>query len=269
MPLSRFGPATRTRGDRRAAALPDGFALALLDAHPDPIAATDSGGRLTWANRSFTAFIGREVDPGDGLTIGILAGPYADALEGVRLADLVRNGEGRIETTLFDERGLPRTCELRVERIEPAAGAATRLVTLRDLEPFERRSSELALQAEEVLREREMLEATTRALEVGIIAADDGERVLIASERAMAALGLSGERLEGQLLGEAPLPLAVRGAWLTFLTSEAPREVRRITFRRRGEATELTLKFVRVRGQTGRTLGSVLVLESPRPIEPC
>ncbi|RMG47607.1 MAG: PAS domain-containing protein [Acidobacteria bacterium] len=246
------------RAAREGEELLPGVLLAEL---PDPVAAADSAARLLWANPAFAAFFGREIDPEAPPAVGQLAGPYADSMEGLRLTDLVRCGEGRTEVTLFDAQGLSHCCEVRVRVLEPPCGAATRLLVVRDLEPFQKRSTELLVRAEESRRERAMLEAMARVLDVGVVAVDDAERVLIVNERAREEFDLDGLRVEGQVLADVPLPLAVRGAWLTFIATGAPREERRVRLRRGTETRDLTVKFVRVRGPHDRPLGSVLVLD--------
>jgi two-component system phosphate regulon sensor histidine kinase PhoR len=227
----------------------------LLESLPDGIALVDRGGDILWSNRRFRELLELEAG-GAGRCVSVIAGPYAEELEGLRLLEAVRAGEGEIEVDAFTRRGVSFPCLVRITAVPNADEA--RLLTVVDQRETAQLRAEMMVRAELAQRERGLLRATADAVDEGVMLVDDSERVVVINRAASGLFGLAPERAQGSALVELPLPGQVRGAWLAFVASDERSSAQTVELERDGETRTLLLRFFRTIGQRGATLGSLL-----------
>ncbi|GEM_PF-5313254 len=231
----------------------------LLDGLPHAMALLTSDARFLWANQGFLELIHRSLPEIRGSRVTILAGPYAEKAEGRVILDLVENGNGILTTVAFTREGMPFPCEFSVAR-PPSPGPAAMVLTAKDLSELERLRTEMMVKAESAQREREIIRATTEALEQGVIVVDDSERLIVLNAAASKLLDLPVDQSHGHSLTDLPLPSGFRGRWLAFLAGAKDSESSEVLLERGGESLRLQADFRRVRSIRRVPMGSLCIL---------
>lgn len=234
--------------------------LPALIAWPDPAALCSMEGAILAVNSAWEERFEAKAAVFQGQSSGLVVGPYSEQNDGRQLLDLVRTGEGLLETTAFTNSGRAFPALVRVRRVDSGHGSEARLLVVNDQTNQHRLRAELALRGETIQRERDMLRATTEAMAQGVIIADDGERVLLVNSTARELTGLGPNDGPGRLVSELALPGSIRGAWLIFLASPQSESLQTIRVQFAGAARTFLLRFVRLRSHRGVPVASVLVL---------
>jgi two-component system, OmpR family, phosphate regulon sensor histidine kinase PhoR len=235
-----------------------GAVLAVLEAFPDGLIVTDSGGRIEWVNQRFTEIFQFSAEFAQGRSISMLLGPYAQQDEGQGLSELVRTGSGSLELTAFTRDGIPFPCLLRIRT--PGNGSTARVVVASDQSDVQQLRIELVLKAEVALKEREILRATAQALEDAVLVVDDAERLVLANASGRELFGLGSGEILGRSLTEIPLPPTVRGAWLAFLASGRKASTQTVRVAIGTQARTFLLRLARAHSARGVPLASMLVV---------
>jgi PAS domain S-box-containing protein len=229
----------------------------ILDRLPDAVVAVERSGRVVWANRVYLETFGWSLEAVRGASaVDSIVGPLAEQGDGGRLLELIDAGLGDVELIALTRDGLSIPVLVRVTPLD----GHQRLLTLTDISEIHRLRADLVTRCDASRNERHLLDELAESFRAPVLIADDAQRLVQANEPARELLGGDGAVVLGRPIAEIALPPAIRGAWLSFLSSGHSRERKSVRALIGGVRRGLELRLAQVRAGAEPVGGSLLVL---------
>jgi PAS domain S-box-containing protein len=229
----------------------------ILDRLPDAVVAVERSGRVVWANRVYLDTFGWSLEAVRGASaVDSVVGPLAEQGDGTRLLELIDAGLGDVELIALTRDGLSIPVLVRVTPLD----GHQRLLTLTDISEIHRLRADLVTRCDASRNERHLLDELAESFGAPVLIADDAQRLVQANGAARQLLGDDGSIVLGRPIAEIALPPAIRGAWLSFLSSGRPRERKKVRASLAGGRTALELRLAQVRAGAEPVGGSLLVM---------